>query len=156
MEMREARSGDAQAMSDVLQELIAAGRRSKAGDAAHVRSHYLEHPRRLSCLLAFDEAGDLLGFQSLKRADSANPYGTPVGWGIIGTHIRPSAARKGVGSRLFAATVAVAAKAKLPAIEAFIGDGNTAALGYYESLGFRTCRHWEGATCKAYAVGPAH
>jgi GNAT superfamily N-acetyltransferase len=134
-------------MSEVLMELVAAGKRSKAADPAFVTSHYLEHPHRLHCFLALGD-DEALGFQSLKRAHEGNPYETSVGWGIIGTHVRPSAARMRVGSQLFAATISGARKAKLTAIEAYIGDQNAAALGYYEALGFRTHRHSDGIICK--------
>jgi GNAT superfamily N-acetyltransferase len=136
-------------MSAVLVDLVAAEKRSKAADPPFVTSHYLEHPHRLHCFVATDDAGKILGFQSLKRAHEGNPYETPVGWGIIGTQVSPSAARMGIGSQLFAATISGARTAKLPAIEASIGDRNTAALCYYESLGFRTHRHSDGIICKA-------
>jgi GNAT superfamily N-acetyltransferase len=152
MEVREARAADAEAMSDVLQELVAAGRRTKAGDAGFVRSHYIGHPHRLHCFVAIDGDGKLLGFQSLKRAHHGNPYGTPTGWGIIGTHVRPSAARGGVGSQLFAVTLEAARSAALPAIEAYIGEENAPALAYYEALGFRTCRRPQGIVCKSYEI----
>jgi ribosomal protein S18 acetylase RimI-like enzyme len=150
--IREAIPADADAMSDVLQELIAAGKRTRDADADFVLSHYLGHPHRLHCFVAVDDGGRILGFQSLKRAHEGNPYGTPIGWGIIGTHVRPSAARTGVGSRLFEATLDSARDAGLRAIEAYIGAENAAALAYYEALGFETCRRPDGAICKAYRL----
>jgi ribosomal protein S18 acetylase RimI-like enzyme len=150
--IREAILADADAMSDVLQELIAAGKRTRAADADFVLSHYLGHPHRLCCFVAVEDGGRTLGFQSLKRAHEGNPYGTPIGCGIIGTHVRPSAARTGVGSRLFEAILEGARKAGLPAIEAYIGEENSAALAYYEALGFRTCRRSNGAICKALQI----
>jgi L-amino acid N-acyltransferase YncA len=151
--VREAQAADAEAMSEVLQELIAAGRRTRAGDTAFVLSHYLRHRQRLHCFVAVDDAEQVLGFQSLKRAHEGNPYGTPVGWGIIGTHVRPSAARSGVGSALFRASLEGARSAGLPMIEAYIGEENSAALAYYEALGFRTYRHADGIICKSFEVG---
>jgi ribosomal protein S18 acetylase RimI-like enzyme len=150
--IREARVSDADAMSDVLEELIAAGQRTKPGDAKFVLSHYIRHPDRLRCFIAVDANDTVLGLQSLKFAREGNPYGTPTGWGIIGTHIRPSAARRGIGSRLFAATLASAREARLPAIEAYIGAENGPALDYYEALGFTTRRRSDGAICKAYQL----
>jgi GNAT superfamily N-acetyltransferase len=147
--IREAVSTDAAAMSDVLEELVAAGKRSRAADPGFALSHYIDHPHRLHCFAALDERGRMLGFQSLKVAREGNPYETPLGWGIIGTHVRPSAARMGVGSRLFAATLQAAREARLPAIEAYIGEQNGAALAYYETLGFRTYRRSDGIVCKA-------
>lgn len=151
VKVREADASDAEPMSDVLEELIAAGKRSKAGDPAFVLSHYIWHPHRLNCSVALEEDGKILGFQSLKRAHEENPYGTPVGWGIIGTHVRHTAARLGVGSQLFAVTLASARRSGLPAIEAYIGEQNAAALAYYEALGFRDCRSSEGI-CKVLEV----
>jgi GNAT superfamily N-acetyltransferase len=139
-------------MSAVLEELVAAGERTNRSDPEFVELHYIEHPSRLHCVLAIDDDDRVLGFQSLKRAFPDNPYGTPVGWGIIGTHVRPSAARRGIGSQLFAATIAGARKAELPAIEAYIGEGNAAALAYYEAIGFSTCRHPDGAICKLFQI----
>ena len=139
-------------MSNVLEDLLVAGRRTKRADADFVAAHYLEHAHRVNCFVAIGDDGTLLGFQSLKRAAEGNPYETPVGWGIIGTHVRPAAARMGVGSQLFAATLEAARKAKLPAIEAYIGEQNAAALAYYEALGFRTYRRSDGVVCKAFQI----
>lgn len=136
----------------MLQELVAAGRRSRSADAAFVRSHYLDHPDRLHCFVALDERGRIIGFQSLKMAGDDNPYGTPKGWGIIGTHVRPSAARTGIGARLFEATHRGAVEARLPAIEAYIGATNDAALHYYDALGFATCRLADQAICKSLQI----
>ena len=152
MRIREATAADADPMSDVLQELVAAGKRTKPGDADFVRGHYIDHPQRLRCCVAADDSGIVLGFQSLKLAHEGNPYGTPAGWGIIGTHVRPSAARAGLGSRLFRATFEAALDAGLPAIEAYIGEENAAALAYYEALGFRTYRLAEGIVCKSLQI----
>jgi len=139
-------------MSEVLEELIAAGQRTRPGDVSFVSSHYVHHPDRLHCFVAVGDNGKVLGLQSLKLAHEGNPYGTPKGWGIIGTHVRPSATRMGIGSRLFAATLAGAREARLPAIEAYIGEENGAALDYYEALGFTTYRRSQGAICKAYQL----
>ena len=139
-------------MSDVLEELIAAGKRSRAGDVGFVRSHYIEHPHRVQCLVALDDGGRIVGFQSLKLAHEGNSYGTPVGWGIIGTHVMTTAAGKGFGSRLFRETLKKAREANLPAIEAYIGNENAVGLAYYEALGFRAYRHSDGITCKSFQV----
>lgn len=155
MEIREAHLHDAAGMSEVLEELITTGKREKRGDAAFVLSHYLEHPQRLHCFVAADDHDGILGFQSLKLAHEGNTYGTPTGWGIIGTHIRPSAARSGIGSLLFAATLSASRNAMLPSIEAYIGEQNDAAVGYYEAMGFRTYRRSNGIICKALTVSAA-
>ena len=155
MVIREAGASDAEGMSRVLMELIAAGQRERPGEAAFALSHYIQHLHRLHCFVALDDEGKMLGLQSLKRAQAGNPYGTSAGWGIIGTHVRPSAARRGVGSRLFAATLAGAKAARLPAIEAYIGEENKTALDYYEALGFRTHRRPDGIICKVLRLSAA-
>jgi ribosomal protein S18 acetylase RimI-like enzyme len=135
-------------MSELLQELVAAGKRTSPAGEDFVLSHYLNHPHRLRCAVASDAQGSIVGFQSLKIAGEHNPYGTPAGWGIIGTHVRPSAARLGIGSRLFASTFEAAREVNLPAIEAYIGRQNKAALAYYDRMGFRTYRETKDIICK--------
>ncbi|WP_312991103.1 GNAT family N-acetyltransferase [Rhizobium populisoli] len=130
MKIRTAERGDAAAISEMLQLLVAAGKRKSPADEAYVLSHYVERPGSIRCSLAVDDDGSLLGFQSLVMATEDNPYGTPVGWGIIGTHVSPLAARRGVGSRLFEVTSVAAADAGLEAIEAFIGESNLEAQAY--------------------------
>ena len=152
MRIRAAEPADAEGISAVLQALVTAKKRTKRSDPAFAREHYIEDPGRIQCFVAEDEGGDILGFQSMKLAEAGNPYGAPVGWGVIGTHVSPRAARRGVGARLFAATVLVARDAGLPAIEAYIGAENAEGQAYYEAMGFRTYRYAEGAVCKRYDV----
>ncbi len=57
-----------------------------------------------------------------------NPYEVEPGWGVIGTHVSPPAARRGVGTALFAAS-------------------------RREAMGFRTYRTSARATGKRYEVG---
>ena len=149
MNIRQARPSDAPAMSAMLKELVAVGKRTSPADEDFVRRTYIDDPDRLSCALAEDDSG-LLGFQSLKYAEAGNPYGTPPGWGIIGTHVAPHAARRRVGARLFETTRQAAREAGLTRIEAFIGATNEAALAYYEKMGFRTSRLAEGAVVKCF------
>jgi len=152
MNIRAAVAADAAALSIVLENLVAAGKRSKNSDAAFALGHYIAHPHQVRCSVATDDEGRILGFQSLKHAFEGNPYSTPMGWGIIGTHVMPSAARQGVGSGLFASTVEAAHEAGLSDIEAYISAENKEALAYYEAMGFRTYREPDGTICKAYKV----
>ncbi|MEM1273825.1 MAG: GNAT family N-acetyltransferase [Pseudomonadota bacterium] len=94
-------------MSGLLKDLTASGKRKSPDNEAFVRAHYIEDPRKIRCSVA-EENGVILGFQSLIRADAGNTYGVEPGWGIIGTHIRPSAARQGVGRALFAVSLKAA------------------------------------------------
>ncbi|MEM1315505.1 MAG: GNAT family N-acetyltransferase [Pseudomonadota bacterium] len=149
MKIRDAVAGDAREMSRLLQELTAAGKRTSPDDADFVRAHYIGGEGKVRCSLA-EDAGGLLGFQSLRRAAAGNVYDVAPGWGVIGTHIRPSAARRGVGRALFAVTLRAAEDAGLPSVDATIAADNPEALAYYEAMGFRTYRTPEGRVCKRF------
>lgn len=148
--IRPARIGDAAGMSEVINGLQEAGLRKSGGDAAFALSFYVAHADRVLCQVALDGAGKILGFQSLKRATLQNPYGTPQGWGIIGTHIALRAGRKGIGRAFFAGTRRAASQNGLRAIEAGIGVANVGALGYYDAMEFRTYKEEPGIIYKAY------
>lgn len=121
-------------------------------DPDYVTRQYIRHPDRIECSLAIDAEGAVLGFQSLKRASDGNPYDLPQGWGIIGTHISPLAARRGVGAALFAVSRGAAVKAGLSFIDATIANSNAGALAYYQAMGFETWREMESATGKRFRV----
>jgi len=150
MKIRKAADADVAAMSAMLEKLVAAGRRTMPADDEYVRDHYVANPSGIVCTLAEDKDGNLLGFQSLIRAVEDNPYHTPLGWGIIATHVSPDAARTGVGTQLFASSAQAALEAGLTKIEAFIGKENAVAQAYYEQIGFATYRHTEAAVCKVW------
>ncbi|WP_170407558.1 GNAT family N-acetyltransferase [Ruegeria arenilitoris] len=147
--IREVRLEDVAGISEVLQEITAAGKRTRPSDPGFVEALYVAHPDQLTCFVATRETR-ILGFQSLKRAAVDNPYGAPVGWGVIGTHIRPSAARCGVGRAMFQATVSVAKAQGLPAIDATIDANNAEGLAYYAAMGFVEYKSQEGTVSKAY------
>lgn len=149
--LRNAGLDDAEGMSQALQEIAAAGKRQRPSDVRFVRDNYICHPDQIRCTLAV-RGSQVLGFQALKLAVSGNPYGVTVGWGIIGTHIRPSAARLGIGRALFQKTLLAARSAGLPAIDATIGAQNAEGLAYYAAMGFVDYRFHEGAVCKSYSV----
>ncbi len=152
MTIRTAMENDAPAISVMLQLLVQAGKRTSPADEAFVLSHYISNPDGIRCSLAVDNDGSVLGLQSLIFARAGNRYGTPVGWGIIGTHVSPLAARRGIGRHLFEVTKQAAAKAGLEKIEAFIGEKNAEGQAYYEKMGFRTYRLADGAVCKSFQV----
>ncbi|SFK73977.1 Ribosomal protein S18 acetylase RimI [Pseudovibrio ascidiaceicola] len=148
MKVREAVLADAQEISGFLQELATLGKRSLPSDEAYVRAHYIAHADNIRCSVVEDVDGALLGLQILKRASQDNAYGVTPGWGIIGTHVQPSAGRRGVGRALFAATLEAARKAGLEKIDATIGASNPEGLGYYEAIGFRTYKTNESSVSK--------
>lgn len=153
MRCRQAVAEDAEAMSEVLVEIVAKTGRQRRTEPSFVISNYIDHPEGVRCTVAVDEQNNLFGFQSLIRSWPGNPYGVPPGWGIIGTHISPRAHRKGVGTALFAVTKVAAEAAGLLNIDAFIGRDNASALRYYEAMGFREYRHQDDVVQKAYIVG---
>jgi GNAT superfamily N-acetyltransferase len=152
MMIRPATSLDVQGMCDAIDEIFAAGLRKSAGDPASVLANYITHENRIECSVAQGDDGRILGFQSLRYALADNPYGTPEGWGIIGTHVSPRAARQGVGSALFQSTLAAAKAYTIENIEAAIGANNAMGLAYYEAMGFRTRIASEELICKVYRL----
>lgn len=152
MTIRNAIPADAPAMSLLLQRLVAAGKRTSPADEDFVLKHYISAATGVFCSLFEDDAGVLVGFQSLIRATPNNPYGTPTGWGIIGTHVSPDAARTGVGSRLFQKSRLAANQVGLQKIEALISPKNAAALAYYNRMGFTTYRRTEEAIAKCFTL----
>lgn len=122
-------------MAEVQNAIYRAGLRASSVDAAVVRERYLDLDYRVACTVA-EREGRVVGFQSLKRAWPGNPYDVAEGWGIIGTHIHPDAGRRGLGRRLFAASLAAARAAGLRHTDASIGIDNAPALAYYSAMGF--------------------
>ncbi len=150
--IRAAKVGDAYEMSVILAEILTIWGSDRAHSPEHIRDFYIEHPDQISCAVAVNKGGDILGFQSLKRAVAGNPYDAPLGWGVIGTYVKQGIGRSGVGSALFAATSQSARQNGVLKIDATIGESNDRAQLYYEAMGFRTYRKKQGAACKCYTV----
>lgn len=154
MKIRPAQLADSEGMSIVLREILIAWKSERPCSIEHVSTFYVEHPNRIECSVAESDMGEILGFQSLKRAANRNDWGVPPGWGIIGTYVKLGAGRQGIGKALFAATREAAQRAKLPSIDATIGEDNHLGLAYYEAMGFRTYRRQPGMICKSYILVP--
>lgn len=152
MIVRQAVMDDASEISLFLEQLSSLGTRSLPSDPDFVRASYIAHPDNIQCAVVEDDDGTILGLQILKIAVKGNAYGVTVGWGIIGTHVKPDAARRGVGKTLFPATHKAAMDAGLKMIDATISATNVGALSYYESIGFRTYRTPDGKVCKCFEV----
>lgn len=151
MKIRDADVSDVEQMSAFLKELTAAGKRKSPDDEDFVRAHYIEDPKKVRCSVAAED-GVVIGFQSLKLAEAGNPYDVEPGWGIVGTHIRPSAARRGLGRALFEVSRRSAGAASIAHIDATIAADNLEALAYYDAMGFRTYRTPEGLICKRFDI----
>ncbi|MEX0349010.1 MAG: N-acetyltransferase family protein [Paracoccaceae bacterium] len=152
MEVREATIEDAASIHRILQELVAARLRNRPATLDFARDNYITHPDRLWCGVAVDEDGTILGFQALKLAVEGNEFDVQPGWGVIGTHVSPKAARRGVGAALFAVNREVARRRGLSKIDASIGADNVSGRAYYEAMGFETYRTPKGLDCKCYEV----
>ncbi len=148
---RDATADDVPQMSAFLMRLTEMGKRTRPSDEKFVLDHYINGAEKIQCALAEDD-GMVLGFQWLGFAIEGNEFGVEPGWGIIGTHVNPNAARRGVGKALFTKTLAAAKAAGLQKIDATIGADNAEGLGYYEAMGFRTYRTPAGKVCKRYDV----
>ncbi len=135
-------------MAALQNALVTAGRRAKATDQPTVSRLYLDHCDLLGCALA-DDGGTVLGFQALLSAEPGNPYDTPAGWGIVGTHVHPDVIGTGIGRKLFDHTRRTAQAAGLPCLEAYIGADNDGARAYYHAMGFRTWRRPVNIDAKA-------
>lgn len=151
MKIRDAVVEDVKQMSSFLKELTASGKRKSPDDEAFVRANYIEDPQKIRCCVAVED-GVVLGFQTVKKAEQGNQWGVEPGWGVIGTHIRPTASRRGVGRALFAVSRAAAEGAGITKIDATIAADNPEALAYYEAMGFRTYRTPTGLICKRFEV----
>lgn len=116
-----------------------------------MQRHYIEDADKIRCTVA-EEDGSILGFQSLKEARAGNQWGVEPGWGIVGTHIRPSAARRGIGRALFDVTRKAAVEAGIANIDASVAANNPEGLAYYEAMGFRIYRTPENLICKRFNV----
>ena len=154
MKVRQAVIGDIAEMSAFLQQLVALGKRTSPADQDFVRAQYISHRDKIQCVVVEDDNRTILGFQALKIASEGNRYGVTPGWGIVGTHVRPDAARRGVGKKLFRATLEAAVNAGLNHIDATISITNIEGLAYYDALGFETYRTPDGSICKCFKVTP--
>ncbi len=119
-------------------------------DTDRMIADYVTSPFAVSCFVA-DEAGEVLGFQSLEQEKPTFPL--PDGWGLIATFVKMDAHGKGVGAQLFDATKEAARAAKLVAIDATIRRENTGGLAFYSKLGFVDYRTNSEAVSKKYTLG---
>lgn len=124
-------------MAELINVIIAIGGTTayeEAFDATSMDAAYISLPQLVSCFVAVAE-GELVGFQGLMRSfDPDDPL--PDGWGTIGTFARVGLTQRGVGSALFAHTLAAARDAGIAVIDATIRADNTGGLAFYARQGF--------------------
>ncbi|MGZ9809166.1 N-acetyltransferase family protein [Pseudoroseicyclus sp. H15] len=137
VKIRPARPADAAGMAAVINPIIARGgttAHQAPFDEARMLRHYLEPSLGISCSVA-EEDGTIRGFQSLVWPDSeGDPF--PEGWAIIASFVAEGQAGKGIGRKLFEATLAAARAADVQTIDATIRADNSGGLAYYSALGF--------------------
>lgn len=131
--VRPAISADAPAMADLLNEVVRAGGTTAILDPlspADLRDWFIDGSGARFCHLAEDE-GLLLGWQSVGYGQ-----GLPAGWGDMATFARVGGTGRGIGTALFAATLARARAEGLMGLNATIRSDNTGGLAYYTKMGF--------------------
>jgi L-amino acid N-acyltransferase YncA len=137
MIVRPARNGDADAISAILNRIIAIGgttAHQSAFDPASAQAHYIEEP--LVVFVAEDDDGRVLGFQAL------HPHSDlPAGWADIATFVDPNLQQGGIGAALFARTTDAARAVGLQALNATIRADNRLGLRYYSKCGFVDYSH---------------
>lgn len=140
--IRPAVAVDAEAMGVLLNEIIRIGGTTAITSelsADEIREWFISGAAVVSCFVAIDAGGEILGFQSLSR------YGDlQEGWGDIATFASRSRQKSGVGGALFAHTRAAAAQYGFTTINASIRVDNTGGLAYYGKMGFVTYRVEDG------------
>ncbi len=138
MIVREARPDDAAGVAAVLNAII------EAGEPVAFDATLTEEAERL-CIAAFPERGVfhvaarrddgiIVGFQSMEPFAAYTHAFDHVG--VIGTYVTNDCRRRGVASRLFAATFDAARARGFEKIFTYIRADNPAALATYARQGF--------------------
>lgn len=138
--VRAALAADATDATDLLNAIIRAGGTTamQTGlSAAQTQDWFLHGPNVQCAHVAFDGA-QMVGWQSVGRNATL-----PDGWGDMATFARIGSTARGIGTALFAATLARAATLGLHHLNATIRADNAGGLAYYARMGFaeydRTC-----------------
>jgi len=133
--VRPVTSADAAELAELLNAIIARGGTTALETpytAAALDAAYLTGREVICCFVAVGADGRLEGFQTLGRYPAL-----PDGYGDIGTFARVDGTQRGVGSALFAATLAHAQRLGLAGINATIRADNAGGLAFYTRMGFR-------------------
>ena len=134
--IRPAVEADTEGMRMLLNEIIRVGGTTAITNELspdEMRQWFISGEKVVSCFVAVDSDGTIVGFQSLST------YGSlPAGWVDIATFASRSRHKSGVGSALFARTREAASKLGFAAINASIRVENTGGLAYYSRMGFET------------------
>ncbi len=133
---------DVEGMRTLLNEIIRIGGTTAITNELspdEMRDLFFSGEKVVSCFVAVDSDGAIVGFQSLSKDGSV-----PAGWVDIATFASQSRHKSGVGSALFVSTRGAASKLGFTAINATIRVVNEGGLAYYRSMGFETYLFEEG------------
>ena len=134
--IRPAVDDDTEGMRTLLNEIIRIGGTTAITNELspdEMREWFISGEVVVSCFVAIDSDGTIVGFQSLSKYDTR-----PAGWVDIATFASRARHKSGVGSALFARTREVASKRGFAAINASIRVDNVGGLAYYSRMGFDT------------------
>ncbi len=134
--IRTADENDLVQLTSIINEIIEIGGTTafeKTLSEDQFRTYYITGQNCISCLLAEDNHGLVVGFQSL----SSHPE-LPDSWADIATFARVNPKSPGVGTKLFQETLEFARCSKIEYINAKIREDNKSGLGYYSKMGFET------------------
>ena len=134
--IRPAHCDDTEGMRTLLNEIIRVGGTTAITNELSIdgmREWFICGEAVVSCFVAVDSDGAIVGFQSLSKYDSL-----PAGWVDIATFASRSRHKSGVGSALFARSREAASKLGFAAINATIRVVNEGGLAYYSRMGFET------------------
>ncbi|MGI9485394.1 MAG: GNAT family N-acetyltransferase [Geminicoccaceae bacterium] len=138
--VRTAKTVDAKPMAILVNALITRG-----GTTAHRQpferhqfiDDFIRPPYGINCVVAVEGSG-VVGFQAIEWADPDWPGRDklPPGWAIVATYVAFGWQGRGIGGRLFEATLASAQATGVHRIDATIRCKNVGGLAYYERMGF--------------------
>ena len=134
--IRPAVDADIEGMRTLLNEIIRVGGTTAITSELspdEMREWFVSGEAVVSCLVAVDSDGTVIGFQSLSKSGSL-----PASWVDIATFASRSRQKSGVGSALFARSREVTSRRGFATINASIRVENVGGLAYYSRMGFET------------------
>ena len=135
-------NADVDGMRTLLNEIIRVGGTTAITNELspdETREWFIFSEAVVTCFVAVDSDGAIVGFQSLSKYASL-----PAEWVDIATFASRSRHKSGVGSALFARTREAASRLGFSAINATIRVVNEGGLAYYSRMGFETYLVEEG------------
>ena len=139
MHIRKAGDIDAREMADLLNVIIRKGGTTALTEeitGATIKTWFRTAPLQSVWHIAEDDAGTILGFQSIEPHSDLPPEACD-----IATFVKSGQTGLGIGSKIFDASQRVAKELGFHWINATIRADNTGGLAYYQSQEFETYAH---------------